>query len=236
MNGPRQMRLTRELAMLCHRHVEGHANMDEHDDFEDADYDRAVRDLLSSRPGGPFWLFAYGSLMWKPEVEYLEAVRGTARGWHRAFSLEIRHFRATPEQPGYMMCLDPGGHCEGMMLRLDETDLRAQLHAILFREIGNEAHLEAARWIEVDHAGGVRRALTFFAAPTKLESYRAGRTLSEVAHGLARACGHWGSGAEYLYNTVSHLEQLGIHDANLWQLQELVAAEIETLYPVKAAG
>ena len=51
-----------------------------------------------------------------------------------------------------------------------------------------------------------------------------------MAHGLARACGHWGSGAEYLYNTVSHLEGLGIHDEGLWHLQEKVAAEIEALY------
>jgi cation transport protein ChaC len=51
--------------------------------------------------------------------------------------------------------------------------------------------------------------------------------LVDVAHALARACGHWGSGAEYLYNTVSHLEEQGIHDAHLWDLQDLVAKEIE---------
>jgi glutathione-specific gamma-glutamylcyclotransferase len=72
----------------------------------------------------------------------------------------------------------------------------------------------------------------FYAGPTQLDYYRAGRSLSEVAHGLARACGSWGSGADYLHNTVSHLEQLGIHDASLWQLQELVAAEIRSLYKV----
>jgi cation transport protein ChaC len=128
------------------------------------------------------------------------------------------------------MCLDPGGHCDGMMLRLDETDLRSQLYALLFREIGNDAHLEAMRWLDVDHAGVARRALTFFAGPRKLDDYRAGRPLPEIAYGLARACGHWGSGADYLHNTVLHLEQLGIHDENLWQLQDLVAQEIESLY------
>ena len=33
-------------------------------------------------------------------------------------------------------------------------------------------------------------------------------------------------GAEYLLNTVSHLEQRGIHDSRLWRLQQLVADEI----------
>ena len=44
---------------------------------------------------------------------------------------------------------------------------------------------------------------------------------------LARACGHWGSGAEYLMHTVAHLEDLGIHDRYLWKLQELVAQRIK---------
>ena len=43
-----------------------------------------------------------------------------------------------------------------------------------------------------------------------------------------RACGHGGSCARYLYHTVTHLEKLGIHDRNLWKLQELVADEIQT--------
>ena len=32
--------------------------------------------------------------------------------------------------------------------------------------------------------------------------------------------------ASYLYNTVAKLEEFGIHDRNLWRLQELVAEEI----------
>ena len=33
--------------------------------------------------------------------------------------------------------------------------------------------------------------------------------------------------AEYLFSTVSKLEELGIHDRNLWRMQELVAERIE---------
>ncbi|TIW30865.1 MAG: gamma-glutamylcyclotransferase, partial [Mesorhizobium sp.] len=54
--------------------------------------------------------------------------------------------------------------------------------------------------------------------------------LENVARVLARACGHVGSGAEYLYNTVSHLEEFGIRDRNLWRLQELVADEIRSIH------
>ena len=33
--------------------------------------------------------------------------------------------------------------------------------------------------------------------------------------------------ADYLYMTVKHLEEHGIHDRHLWRLQELVAERIE---------
>src|SRR5262245_11841861 len=41
-----------------------------------------------------------------------------------------------------------------------------------------------------------------------------------------KAAGHWGTCAEYLHNTVSRLEAVGIHDRNLWRFQALVAERI----------
>ncbi|MCK1709912.1 MULTISPECIES: gamma-glutamylcyclotransferase [unclassified Bradyrhizobium] len=51
--------------------------------------------------------------------------------------------------------------------------------------------------------------------------------LEEAADILASAAGHWGSCAEYLRETVSRLEELGIHDEALWQLQALVAETLQ---------
>ncbi|QLQ17863.1 MAG: gamma-glutamylcyclotransferase [Exiguobacterium profundum] len=41
-----------------------------------------------------------------------------------------------------------------------------------------------------------------------------------------------GSCAAYLRNTVEHLEDLGIHDRYLWDLQRRVAAEIAAMPPL----
>jgi cation transport regulator ChaC len=59
--------------------------------------------------------------------------------------------------------------------------------------------------------------------------------LARVAQILARACGHIGSGAEYLFQTVSKLEEFGIRDRNLWRLQQLVADEIRSMPPLARA-
>ena len=226
------MSLTPELVKLCHREVVDPGPSPDTKYLHDDEFRPAAEHLVLLKKPGPFWLFAYGSLIWKPEIPSLDMVRATARGWHRAFSMKIERYRGTKEQPGYMMCLDTGGVCEGVVLRLSDNDLAGQVEKLLDREISRKGGLDAVRWIDVETANGIVQALAFYAAPDTLEYYQANRAPEEVAKGLARACGHWGSGADYLYNTVSHLEQLGIHDEGLWHLQELVAAEIKALYRV----
>ncbi len=230
MSAPRRQRLTRELVALCHRDIAERPPDPRYDYFSEEDYDAAVRALIAAKPEGPLWLFAYGSLIWKPEFAVAEMRRAVAQGWKRGFSLRIENFRATPEQHGFMMCLDPGGSCEGMILRVSEPEEHLQIRKLLYRELGSHEALEAARWIDVVTAAGCERALTFYARPHLLDYYAPDRPLPEIAYALARACGHWGSGAEYLHNTVSHLAELGIFDEDLWELQDLVAQEIERLY------
>ncbi len=77
------MRLTRELAALCHREVAECEPDPRYDNFTDADYHRAAEQTLDQRPDGPFWLFAYGSLIWKPEFPTVEQRRAIAHGWQR---------------------------------------------------------------------------------------------------------------------------------------------------------
>lgn len=230
------MRLTQEHVRLCHRDVADAGPVASAEHLRDEDYAPAASAILAGRGEGPVWLFAYGSLIWKPEVPHNDMKRAVARGWHRAFSMQIRRYRATADTPGYMMCLDRGGSCEGVVLRLPEEDIAGGVEKLLRRELSRRGGLEAVRWIDVDTADGPLKALAFYAAPVQLDYYVPGRPLDEIASGLARACGHWGSGAEYLFNTVLHLEQLGIHDEGLWALQEKVAAEIELLYGLPSRG
>jgi cation transport protein ChaC len=178
-----------------------------------------------------FWIFAYGSLIWKPDFDAIAHMRATAHGWHRAFVLKMNRWRGTPAQPGLMMALARGGRCDGVIYRLREEDRFHQIRRVLFREVRFRESSRNVRWIPVQTEDGPRRALVFWAGP-KGERVADKAPLEETAHILARACGHAGSCAEYLYNTVSHLEEFGIRDRNLWRLQELVAREIEAIHGV----
>jgi cation transport protein ChaC len=194
----------------------------------DADYagwvDRVIQ--TNPAPARPPRIFAYGSLIWKPELEHIGEEFGVARGWHRAFCFRMPRFRGTPQEPGLMMALDRGGQCAGILYHLPPSDMPSQLNKLFRREFTSKPVNSMPRWITVETESGPVAALTF--VMNRASPLYAGRLSPDaVAYVLARACGHWGSGAEYLLNTVSHLEAKGIHDRNLWRLQRLVAERID---------
>lgn len=221
----RQLSLTPELVARVHRGIVDPGPESHLQYHTDADYDALVAGLLASHPGGNTWLFAYGSLIWKPEIEHVEVQRATVRRWHRSFCFRITRFRGTKEQPGLMMSLDRGGQCDGVLFRFPPEDLEGQLLKLVRREITAKPPNNIPRWIVAQTIAGPIHAIAFV-MNRKSPVYAGRLTQEEVANTLAVACGHWGSGAEYLRNTVAHLEEHGIRDRNLWKLQALVADRI----------
>ena len=201
----------------------------------DADFAIFVKRLLTQYRPRNFWVFAYGSLIWKPAFTAAEHRRGTVYGWHRSFCMELVRFRGTREQPGVMMALDRGGCCHGIAYRLPKGKLEEQLDIVLRREMSTKHH-EAGlarttnfpRWLTVDIGGRKVKALAF-TANRKGMTYIGKLPVEKVARRLARAAGHVGSGAYYLFQTVAKLEEHGIHDTGLWHLQQLVADELREL-------
>ena len=63
--------------------------------------------------GDPVWVFAYGSLMWNPEMAFAETRPAVLHGFHRRFCLYSRDYRGTPERPGLVLGLNRGGSCRG---------------------------------------------------------------------------------------------------------------------------
>ncbi|MDX8438661.1 gamma-glutamylcyclotransferase [Mesorhizobium australafricanum] len=225
----RRMSLTPELVALCHREEIDPGPSGEWTQLSDEDFSALASRLADEADEGPLWVFAYGSLIWKPAFESVEQQRASAYGWHRSFCLDMVRWRGSAAQPGLMMALERGGRCDGVIYRLPDGEKPAQIERLLRREIDDHESVSSVRWVPVRTAQGRLRALGFWVGVTgKGTSLR--QPLEQVAWVLARACGHVGSGAEYLYNTVSHLETFGIHDRNLWRLQELVAGEIGLIH------
>lgn len=222
----RRMALTADLVAMVHRTIEDSGPLPGVAYQTDEDYDAMVEEFLRTHPAGEdAWIFAFGSLVWKPECEHLEERCGTAPGWHRSFCFRILRYRGTQDCPGLMMSLDRGGQCQGVLFRLPARTLREQLGKLCRRETTVKPPNTVPRWITVASGGVSVRAIAFV-INRESPSYVGKLAPEQIAEILARACGHWGSGAEYLFNTVCRLEERGIHDRYLWQLQRLVAERI----------
>ena len=116
-----------------------------------------------------------------------------------------------------------------MAYRLPEETLKPELDKLIRREMSMVPSAFPWRWIDVVTDDGPLRVLTF---PVNRKSARYVGHLSEdeMVQMLATARGFRGSMAEYLFQTVSMLESLGIHDRSLWRLQALVADRIDAIH------
>ena len=232
----RKLVLTHELVARVDRTVrQDHLPPDENRiPMTDEDFATLVAQILHEHGAGPVWVFGYGSLLWKPGFAFEERRPARLRGWHRAFCMQLFRFRGSPEQPGLMLALDHGGSCKGEVFRIAAETASAELERLARREIPYRRLARACRWVEVDIHGERQKALTFYAGMRR-DLFYARLPIHTQAHMLARAAGHGGSGAAYLHHTVTRLEELGIHDSYLWELQHLVVAEIRTMFPPSGA-
>lgn len=166
-------------------------------------------------PDTPFWVFGYGSLMWDPGFPYIEAAEARLLGYHRAFCVWSHHYRGTPECPGLVLGLAPGSSCRGRAFRVAEPDRDRVWDYLYRREMLTGVY--DPRWLTVKMASGAQGALAFIV--NRHHPQYAGRLSDDVILGhIGRAVGQRGPCADYLRNTVAHLDVMGIFDSHLHRL------------------
>ncbi|MDB5812768.1 MAG: ChaC family protein [Betaproteobacteria bacterium] len=181
-----------------------------------ASFERILADWDSTQD---LWVFAYGSLIWNPLFHYIERQKVTIHGFHRSFCLRSRHGRGSVEEPGLMLGLDFGGCCNGVALRIPAAEVRHELMLVWRREMAIGSY--APRWINAN-AGDLKLRTVAFVVNHVHPHYAGKLPLETVVKTLATAKGKFGSGADYLYQTVDCLAKHGIRDSYLTQLRERV--------------
>jgi len=171
------------------------------------------------RGGGPYWVFAYGSLMWDPGFPYVEKAPAMIRGYHRAFCIYSVEYRGTPERPGLVLGLDHGGACRGIAYRVAAEETRAVRAYLYARELSYPVYAPKRLAVALDGCAVTAEA---FVVNRRHDAYAGKLSAERVAAIIRAACGRRGSNREYLDNTVRHLEGLGIADGPLHRLRDLV--------------
>ncbi len=164
---------------------------------------------------GEIWVFAYGSLMWRPDFPHIETAPALLRGYHRSLCLYSVQYRGTREVPGLVLGLDHGGACRGLAYRIAAADSEAVQTYLYEREMGNYAY--RPKWLEI--TVGDRRISAYTFIIRRDHDQYAGKLDDPAAVALIRqGHGETGSSIDYLRNTVEHLRQLGIRDRTLERL------------------
>ena len=160
------------------------------------------------RPRGAFWVFGYGSLMWRPEFTAQQTVAASLYGYHRRLCLWSMHYRGTPSKPGLVLGLARGGSCRGLALRVSRSDSQTVLNYLYEREMINNLYRPAIKNIYLP-CGRTVKALTFLAKPEHPQ-FAGFMSVPEIVKITRAAAGKHGNNYEYVINTARHLTELGI--------------------------
>ena len=160
------------------------------------------------------FVFAYGSLIWRPGFPHLGAQAALLRGYHRRFCIWSRHYRGTPERPGLVLGLDRGGACQGVVFEVAADDAAAVLAYLDEREniLGDNVYRRREVPVRLV-GGGVAQAVTYVVNRTNPAYARPCQASAAAA--IATAEGLAGSNRDYLLNTLRHLSEFGLRDAGL---------------------
>ncbi|SKA10514.1 cation transport protein ChaC [Enhydrobacter aerosaccus] len=165
----------------------------------------------------PLWVFGYGSLMWNPGFATPETRPAKLQGWHRAFCIYSEHYRGTPEKPGLLLGLLPGGACRGLAHRLPSDSYEEVRRYLRIREIDNDGvYEEAIRTIDL--ADGRRVPALVYLADRGHRQFAGKLPTAEALRLVRQGHGATGSSLDYLRNTITHLRELGLRDRALEQL------------------
>jgi glutathione-specific gamma-glutamylcyclotransferase len=175
----------------------------------------------------PLWVFAYGSLIWRPGFAYEEAARARLNGLHRALCIYSTHYRGTFRRPGLVFGLEPGGQCEGIAYRIAPARAAETIAYLNARELITGVYVTRHRSLQLtDGSHRTVRALCYVANRVHPQ-YAMGLGLAEQARLVGGSRGASGSNLDYVLSTLRQLRALGIHDPHLERMVTLMRAHGE---------
>ncbi len=161
------------------------------------------------------WIFGYGSLIWRPDFAFAEQRLARVHGWHRALKMWSRVNRGTPECPGLVLGMFPGGSCRGMVFRVERAHARQVMVNLWQREMPTGVY--DPRWLPCMTPLGTVHALAFTLSRSS-PNHTGELSEDEYRRIFSEASGRYGTTLDYAQATYDGLRRLGIEDRALARL------------------
>ena len=196
-----------------------------------------------------FWLFGYGSLIWKPPPHYAERHAGYIKGYVRRFWQSSSDHRGTEERPGRVVTLVESDHAVqeeekcfgkseidgddvtwGMVYRFT-ADMITEVHDYLdLREINGYSR----HYVPVFDGNGrnespiVSKALVYIGTPLN-PAYVGPSPVETIADRIISCKGPSGENTEYLLEMAQALRDLSpdTKDRHVWDLETAVLQKMK---------
>ena len=145
---------------------------------------------------GDFWVFGYGSLIWRPGFAHVETSRARLHGFRRSLCVYSWVHRGTEQRPGLVLGLDRGGSCIGLAFRVP-GELRDEVVAYLReRELVTNVYLE--RMLPVRLASGQSVMALCYVVDREHTQYAGSLAVEEAARIVTGSVGQSGRNEDYL--------------------------------------
>ena len=164
------------------------------------------------------WIFGYGSLMWRPEFEFVEQVPARLIGEHRALCVYSFDHRGTPEKPGLVLGLDRGGACRGVAFRVTAARRDDTVKYLRGREQTTHVYREVMRSVWLENDARERVAALAYVVDRGHVQYAGRLSLAEQLRYVRQGHGRSGNNRDYVLSTVKSIEAQGFRDPQLHQL------------------
>ena len=165
-----------------------------------------------------FWVFGYGSLMWKPGFPHLARSPARLYGAHRQLCVYSFHHRGTQDMPGLVMGLDRGGSCRGAAYQVAPEHWEDTVEYLRAREQVTMVYQEAYVRLRVLEPEPRDVTALCYLVDRDHVQYAGNLSVEDQLKFVLQGVGHSGENPEYVVKTVEHMREAGIHDGKLEEL------------------
>lgn len=170
-----------------------------------------------------FWVFGYGSLMWRPGFAYRRHTPALLSGYHRSLCVLSHVHRGTPERPGLVLGLDRGGACRGVAFEIAPADVEHTLAYLRERELVTHVYREVLLPVRLLDEHPRRVSALAYVVDRTHPQYAGRQSLDGIVERVRHGVGRSGANPDYVRATHDHLLAMGLTDGTLAAVVERLA-------------